>query len=161
LGNDVIRLATQVEKDVRAIATQADKLALAVAAQINQSAKVTADVSALNTAVIAMASGIASGSISVADINAAIAAEKQLLNALGTSITPQIRQAINSLDKDLTNLRNGVMQIAGVVHNTIGGVERTILKLAHSVASTATPTVVADLKALNSALAIVAIDSAL
>ncbi|HZZ81536.1 MAG TPA: hypothetical protein VFE62_23745, partial [Gemmataceae bacterium] len=161
IGNDVNHLTMQLVREVRMIQTQFDKLAVSVTAAINHSATVSADISVLNAAVSVIASDFTSGTISVADVNAALRAETQLAAALGGSVTPQVRQLINRLDSELRHLRDGVKQIAQVVRTTAARLEHEALRLVHNLASTATPTVAADLKTLNSALAIVATDAAL
>jgi hypothetical protein len=154
IGKDVRSDAADIKADALALTNALKSMSISAAAQADLDlmnadlTKVTADLAAGN------------GTTAVTDINAAIAAEAQLKVDLGSSPTAAIRHALTDIRNDLKDLAQDLTVAGHFMAKNVADIQKDAAGLSAGLASTTDPTLIADVKALNTDLTLVASEAA-
>jgi len=160
LQSDLTQVSQDVTNDVSDIQSDATAIVNRLGS-MNVSATVSADITAMNAALAVVVSHSGGGSVSVSDVETALAAVRQLGSDLHSDLSGGLQHQIQDLRSDLMDLRQDVGGIARDIRHDVMRLVANVKSLVGAVAPMqVSATVTADVGALQTAVSKVVADLA-
>jgi hypothetical protein len=150
---DIARDVTNIQSEFQAIRTSLTA---------NTSVTVTADLTAVGTALTHVTADLSAGASATTDLNTLITAENTLRTDLGANVSSPLSRQLRTFNRDVNDLSGDLSQVGGRIHGELMMLQTDaqMLTMAISTTSPVSTTVSNDVAALNTDLSAVIADFA-